>query len=447
MRKQVSFKYLTLIFFISYLFFLLIELFLKSSPWMYDTMDYWTRGKSLAENQFRLNSINGFRGYVYPLYLAIIYSLGGKVAWYILNPAVFSVLLVFFLYEIYGKNEDYKKFSIGVVVLTIFIGILYAGAIAFPLSDFIALICMCISLFFFDKTISEQGNRNFIYAILVGVFSYFSYNIRTIYLFSLLSIYVIYIIICLQKKNNIFLTVGFAVGNVIAGIPQSIMNYCNLGKFTFSVPTDGLMLHQMYWGIQYQRYDTYISFEYDLAHLTPQVKFVDPAGMDILSKMQLTTFSTWGDYIKVLVHYPLDIIAVYVRHFINFVFPCWPQMYVQNLNSLKWPLGLFGITILFLGVYIILSKCYKESKWLWLFTPILIPSILIIPGAVEYRFSIGIYFYILLNICFNTNWKELKDKVYKDKLKIIFVYLGIVLLCVAIWSSMLAMEEQLPLSL
>lgn len=240
--------------------------------------------------------------------------------------------------------------------------------------------------------------------------------------------------------------IEFGIGSFIAGIPQIIMNYLNLGKVSIKVPTNGLMLQQMFWGIKYQRYDTYIAFNSDLTHSFPQCFFEDPTGMLILNKLGMNTFSTWGDYIKLFIHYPFDVIAIYVRHLVNFIFPCWPQMYVQDLNSLKWPFGILGVSILFLGVYLIISKSYKNSKYLWLLIPIFIPAILIIPGAVEYRFSFGIYFYMLFNVCFNTNWDKFKENVGRDKVKLIVTYLFVLMFCVAIWSSMLAMETATPLS-
>lgn len=142
--------------------------------------------------------------------------------------------------------------------------------------------------------------------------------------------------------------IEFGIGSFIAGIPQIIMNYLNLGKVSIKVPTNGLMLQQMFWGIKYQRYDTYIAFNSDLTHSFPQCFFEDPTGMLILNKLGMNTFSTWGDYIKLFIHYPFDVIAIYVRHLVNFIFPCWPQMYVQDLNSLKWPFGILGVSILFL---------------------------------------------------------------------------------------------------
>ena len=100
------------------------------------------------------------------------------------------------------------------------------------------------------------------------------------------------------------------------------MNYKNLGSLSIGVPTNGLMLQQMLWGIKYQRYDTYMPRITDAAHPNPQIYFTDAAGLKILEEMNLDSFSTWGDFFRLFIHHPIDVAAIYIRHFINFIFPC-----------------------------------------------------------------------------------------------------------------------------
>lgn len=193
--------------------------------------------------------------------------------------------------------------------------------------------------------------------------------------------------------NIVDAIVGFAgivLGILAAGIPQVVMNYKNLGSFSIGVPTNGLMLQQMFWGIKYQRYDTYIPRGTDTVHPDLQVFFTDAAGVKILQEM--------------------------------------------NLNSSKWLLGVIGFSTLFISVLSMALNSCRSWKMLGWLTPVLIPSILIIPGAVEYRFSIGIYFYFIMNLCFNIDWKGFVLKI---------IILG---LCFAIWSSMLSGEAITPLT-
>ena len=61
-------------------FFMVIiaESFFISAPWICDAGDYWLRGEQLKSSGCDLNSIDGFRGYVFPLFLGIVNYFGGK---------------------------------------------------------------------------------------------------------------------------------------------------------------------------------------------------------------------------------------------------------------------------------------------------------------------------------------------------------------------------------
>ncbi|QWT52087.1 hypothetical protein [Eubacterium sp. MSJ-33] len=100
---------------------------------MYDVADYWLRGCTLSNGGFKLNSI------------------GGRLAWYIVNPAIMSVILLSLLKGLNVEYKNDKEFNIKVIVMVVMIGILFAGTIAFPLSDFMALACVCAALLFLNK--------------------------------------------------------------------------------------------------------------------------------------------------------------------------------------------------------------------------------------------------------------------------------------------------------
>lgn len=439
-------------FLICYIIFILTESLYRTVPWRYDTGDYWSRGETLVKNGFLLNSIDGFRGYVYPLYLAVINRIGNKMAWYVMNPAIISVMLLYIISKNFECRKE-KEFITKVTVAAVLFCILFTGNIAFPLSDMLPLLCICIALTFLSEGTQEKGKKKFVYSLGAGAFAYFSYNIRTIYLFAILGLLILCVAMNIKNNKNrhtieniIVEFAGIALGILAAGIPQAVMNYKNLGSLSIGVPTNGLMLQQMFWGIKYQRYDTYMPRITDAAHPNPQIYFTDAAGLKILEEMNLDSFSTWGDFFRLFIHHPIDVAAIYIRHFINFIFPCWPEVYVRNLNSSKWLLGVIGFSTLFISVLSIVLNSCKSWKTLGRLTPVLVPSILIIPGAVEYRFSIGIYFYFIMNLCFNIDWKGFVLKIKENWWKILLVYIIILGLCLAIWSSMLSGEAITPLT-
>ena len=203
MKRHSSVACGFLLFLFCYFYFVLIEMMFRSIPWMYDVADYWLRGCTLSNGGFKLNSIDGFRGYLYPFFLAIVNSIGGRLAWYIVNPAIMSVILLSLLKGLNVEYKNDKGFNIKVIVMVVMIGILFAGTIAFPLSDFMALACVCAALLFLNKWMTEKGGKIFLYSTLAGIFSYFAYNIRTIYLFSLIGLVVIYIALSLRNKRKL----------------------------------------------------------------------------------------------------------------------------------------------------------------------------------------------------------------------------------------------------
>lgn len=425
------------------------ELIYKNALWTCDAFDYWARGENFKNTMFNLSANNGFRGYIFPLYLGVINCIGGKIAWYIINAIVFSAFFTMIIPNIGADYEYTKRNTIKILIADITISVLFVGLLAYPLSDLFALLCCCMSVIFARKSFEYKNFKRYMSIFFMGVFGYWAYNTRTIYLFALILLFGVYVIKDLIHENRRILTFGKCILSIVGGgcasIPQIIMNYRNLGKIYLGVPTEGLMLQQMFWGIEYQRYDTYIPQNVDVIHPNPQVYFVDPTGMKILNELGLPQFNTWGDFLRVFLSHPIDVMMIYARHFINFLFPCWPQMYVDNLNSTKWLLGLMGASIIFLTLFVFLNKCIINYKSIIYYLPLLVPGVLIIPGAVEYRFSLPLYFFGISQLCFNVDYSKVKKIAVNKKVKLLVVYLIFVLMCFVAWSNMLANESVLPL--
>lgn len=98
----------------------------RTVPWQYDIGDYWSRGETLVKNGFELGSIDGFRGYVYPLYLAVINRIGNKMAWYVMNPAIISVMLLYIISKNFECRKD-REFITKVTVVAALFCVLFTG--------------------------------------------------------------------------------------------------------------------------------------------------------------------------------------------------------------------------------------------------------------------------------------------------------------------------------
>ncbi len=390
---------------VSFLVFLILfitELPFCKEAWLGDAGDYWTYGEHLVAGKFSLDSIDGFRGYFFPLWLAVTNLAGGgsRIGWLIINAALVSFFLTVLLPQLTGTKIENNKGMIFSLILPVFLIILFRGVIVYPLSDLFAdfaLLCIYIILLIRKHS---RGSR--------------------------------------LKEFFIFF-VSFSGGCIFGSIPQIIMNYKNLHIFSPMVPTKGLMLQQMLWGLQYQRYDTYLGT--DPAHPSPRVFFIDSAGQQILELAGNVSLDGWGDYFRLFLSHPIDFLSIYAKHLVNMILPCWPDIYVTDLSSVKWLLGLFGVTILFIAVYALMEGCLKNQNGLIWFIPLLIPAILIIPGAVEGRFALPFYIFALSQLSLNLDTAKLKQKLTARKWTVLTIYTITMALCFAVWSGMLASES------
>lgn len=214
------------------------------------------------------------------------------------------------------------------------------------------------------------------------------------------------------------------------------MNYHETGGISIKVPTGGLMLHQLLWGIQYQRYDTYIGQATE--HPIPQMYFMDSAGNRLLASSG--GFSSRTGFLRFVFAHPFDVAAIYIRHIVNALFPCWPNQYVKELNNCKIILGLLSLSILFLfGIAVLnrfMNKNFMAKYWI-----LLIPVLFIMPGAVEARFFAAVYVMMIGALCYNVKWPELWKYVCRNKMKLAVCYLIYGGLVLAIWTNMLASDS------
>lgn len=391
---------------------------------------------------------DGFRGYVYPLYLGICYKIGGEIGFNIIN----SVLVAFFftvLFPLFNKNgtDDnvQSKYAIPLLSFILFSCFFY-GLELYSLSDLMAIILCMTAVVIENKVRKISGAVGRVCgAILLGVIIYLAYNVRTIYMFAGFYIFLLFLWHIYKSfgsiKNKIISIISVFGGILLGGLPQGYMNYFDLGIFSIKVPTSGLMLSQVYWGIQYQRYDTYIGIKQIEQHPSPQMYFLDTVGQALINKDGISDFSSWGDFFLFVFKHPVEVAGIYIRHLTNGLMPCWPGMYVTDLDNNKIILSLLAYILLFLCGVIILNKCIKNYNIFTNYFALLIPVIFIIPGAVEARFFAAVYLAAIGILCYNTNKDKLKKYICLNWMKTIIVFMIIGGFLTALWSNMLVSEN------
>lgn len=426
-----------------YVICIIIYGFFGTKELVYDSLQYWQLGENFwSSGKFNfIDLYNAWRGYVFPLWLGICNHIGGIQVFQFLNAACVSVLFAIILPKVALMNETYDIHTIVscIICMGIFCVFFY-GLIVYPLSDVPAMGVSMICVVFMNR-LEEDKRGTTIWAFLLGFGIYIAYNIRTIYMFFGIYMFgaVLYIIykkrVGLQQKVT---TVLSMIGGIImAGLPQVYLNYFLLDKVSFKVPTDNLMVKQLFWGIKYQRYDTFI----DETQRIPQMIFTDPVGVKLLEEEGMEILCSWNDYFHLIFKYPLEICGIYIRHFISILLPIWSNQYVKDVNNNKIFLTIFAFSILYFWVFVSIKKMWKNIKVFKNFIPLIIPSIFILPGAVEVRFFVTMWLMIIAMICFCVQWNQVIVYAKNHKLEIILSYIVIFAVMVSFWSMLLASES------
>lgn len=409
----------------------------------YDDATYWGRGQELwAGGRLNLLNIDGFRGYVFPLFLGTCNHYAGLLGWRIMNAAmissIFTIIVPFLASEWQSVNN--RKLDYRALFHYLVFTILFWGLEIYSLSDLPAVFLCLLASYEVDHIVEDETVvKRFLRCILFGVLVYSAYNVRTIYMFA--AVYLIgYLIFRLFKAetkviNIITAMIGGAAGFLAAAIPQAYMNYHEHGKFTIKVITDGLMTQQLLWGMQYQAYATYVSPD---ALTKPPMYFMDNVGVHILQNEGITDTISLGQYLGICLKYPFEMLSIYGRHFINSILLYGPEVYVKKLDTSKVLVSTISFSCVFCLILACFFGCIKNWKTVWKFMPALIPVICITPGAIESRFFAAMYLYIIGTLCYNCDWRKLGQIFKKNKVKVAFCYIGLYVCCLVTWTSTLA---------
>ena len=135
----------------------------------------------------------------------------------------------------------------------------FRGLLVYTLSDFYALTISLVGLILLYKivTCEQKIYIKAVEAFIFGICIYGAYNIRTIYLFFMIACVLILVIwsLCDRKWLQMIITVPVSLGGIfVCSIPQIILNHHLHNNYSMAVPTEGLMLSQLQWGIYSGRY-------------------------------------------------------------------------------------------------------------------------------------------------------------------------------------------------
>ena len=413
----------------------------------YDADYYWTIVFS-----FHFSALPRlFRGYFYPYILYVMKNVGLPEDFlYMLFNSVMGMLMITYVVPniVSGgliEKISFKRKIFGTCGLFFLLLFYWGDYIKYPLSDFPAMfflgcaICLLIKV---EKIINIEIKKSlpvvhvFILSMLAGSFMYIAYNTRATYLYSIITMLIIWFTLFIKRRkyNTILLLIPMLVGTLLVAYPQIRVNYRDLGHFSIAVPTENfdggkLQNWQIAQGLTYERYETVL--EYGPEQPRGGVKFQDETGMEIAARNKIgdtLTPQKWGE---MFFCYPLDFIGMYARATINYMTPLWNEVYIHNMFSDKAITFIinFVLWIVTFGS-LLLKKRDGVRRWMeneaWMTLPYIIICLLMIIGAPEVRFFIAGYFLMYGYVCFRLNYGEVCSALKSHPVKIA-ICIGIIL--------------------
>lgn len=445
----------------------------------YDSRIYWQLGRSIVQNgSICLSSYPPtYRGVGFPIILSFCHLssvwLGGgaHIAFRLLSSVWISFILTVALPYFYTQllPDKHLRISVGTRLGMVVLMILFwRGLILYPLTDFYAFSFMLISacLLFAIVRLEEDHKKNrfispcsILSAVGAGFFAYAAYNFRTIYLFAAAGLFLLAIRLHWRKGFlHLMLIIGcMLAGSILCSLPQIITNYYSTGTLTMSVLTSadgsyphGLFAYQCLSGILYQRCD---AFTPTLTKATGIKRFFlfDPVGQQIFQLDKLSCDAPLSTFFRSLFRHPLEILGIYVRHLINMLNPVFGEIYIENSHQFKLHLTLINY-LMMVGTFIgLLSSKVRGAHSvakktatvgaIWGLLPLILPCVMLLPGAVELRFFLPIYLLMYAYLLFAADWKSIIAWIRERRTATIIVASLVFIVLLSIWSAAFANSE------
>lgn len=187
------------------------------------------------------------------------------------------------------------------------------------------------------------------------------------------------------------------IGLVLA--PQWAINQRHFGQNTPLVlarvnPTDTtpLYLRQLTWGTRVLRYDT---------DLRQRLIYADPAGLAVLETEGISGYNSYGQFLSIVLHHPLNYSVRYLRHLFNGLDVQQPAPYLLRDYGPERPwVQLLNYTVLGAALLTLLAwRRQPKTGPVWpcalLVLALLLPCVAGIPTAIECRFLLPLHLLLL----------------------------------------------------
>lgn len=418
------------------------------------------------------------RGYFWPFLIAMstypgrIFHFNQTDSFLIIQQFFYALFLTViipkFFIRFFAKNKKINWLTtVKIIIFFCLVFYFWRGMFLQALTDFPALFFLIIALYSFGFFLNQASHCclfSSIFGLVTGFFLTAAYYTRPSFLMSYLFFILIFFIYLLLNKHKRFFYIffiTFIIGSFLVVLPQILINHKYYNQYTPFVQTalednpaiSSIMLRQLSWGLTMQKYETSISNDYP----TNGVQFEDKTGVQILANEQPLVIDNYAKYFSLVLKYPLDIIAVYTRHFFNGLDIKYPEIYITSVYKDSTIISFINYSLIFLFLlYLIhcawfnfprLSKSEKKSyisqccstlflnnQKIWLSIILLASIPPAILGAIEVRFMLPLFILIYGTIIFTIPYQQLWQKICQRPWLHMFFYLIFVLLCFT-WSS------------
>ena len=403
-----------------------------------DTSYYVTIGDSVFHNgSFDITRFpETFRGYFFPLFLQLLkHSIVGLgYGWVICSSLMIAYLFSHVIPIILGNRVDSPRMLLGTIMaLILYLGI-WGDTTVFPLSDLPAFLGEALCIMKFRILINESDwKRIIILSLVIGAIAYATYNTRVVYIVGVIIALGTYMYFSRKDITKVVISVLLMLlGASIVMLPQCVINRKWVGEFSPKVYTaqlynysHALQMQQVFWGISYPRYETYVG---DTSYFPEYaVHFIDDVGSEIIEREGITeenmTIKTW---VYLVFKYPLDMVGIYTRHFLNVMTPLYRHIYIYNIYTNKIIIIVVSILAwIIAGIKWLIDPNTNRNSVFCDVIALALPAIIQTAGAPETRFFLPIYMllytYLGISINYASLWKQFKKKWVSNTVLVIVI--------------------------
>jgi hypothetical protein len=377
-------------------------------PFFGDSGNYWALAETFTHGgHFSFaNFESPVRGYVLPLMIYVLRTLGEGVGWTqsslakLFNVALFALIggvLAPRLAEIIWPGQHWGVLRrVGLTALLI---VFWSGDLSYPLSDFPGLALGLITLVLIARTDTPAS------MLIAGLTAGMAVDVRPAYLPFVPMLLVIVGRNWYEQRGAAHassfrraLCLGLLiVGFLAASLPQSLASHRHYGTLSF-IPGGPAHLteEQLTSSILLRRYDTYME---PSVNAFPMYYF-DHTGLKLLLKRPGRVVTGTGQYIEVALEHPGFMAGLTAQHIINGLDMRYSTAYVEHIDSGgKLWLRLSGFLLVFLALVRLLWPAARRglgrARWRYAIA-LLLCSASSAFTAIETRYMLPVWLAIYL---------------------------------------------------